>query len=142
MKFYCFICTSFFFLLPAFVLLIDESGFLTWTTCSLYLFMHIFYKKYVYVFHQFDHINHKINFTIKNEWNYNNENKKINRTRGKKFKWWEDLIKKKIKWWKDLIRKKNQMVGGHHKKKNHNGGRKKKMVGEPLKKKLKDERMF
>ena len=65
MRFYCFLCTSFFFLLPAIVLIIDESGVLTWFTCILYLYMHINYKQYVYVFHKLDKINHRFNFIIK-----------------------------------------------------------------------------
>ena len=69
MRFYCFVCTSFFFLLPAIMLLFDETGLLTWITCILYLFLHIFYKKYVYFFHRFDKIKHWSNFCIKSDEN-------------------------------------------------------------------------
>lgn len=65
MRLYCFLCTSFFFLLPAIVLLLDDTGILTWYTCILYLYMHVNYKQYVYVFHKLDKINHTYNFLIK-----------------------------------------------------------------------------
>ncbi len=58
MKLYCFLSTSFFFLLPAISLSFDPKGHLCWIICSSYLYLHLFHKKYVYYFHTFDKINH------------------------------------------------------------------------------------
>ncbi len=67
MRLYCFLCTSFFFLLPAMMLILDDSGLFTWYTCILYLYMHINHKKYVYIFHRLDGIQNRYNILIKSD---------------------------------------------------------------------------
>lgn len=66
MKLFCFLATFLFFMIPAISLLIDKEGRLCWILCFLYFFLHIVFKKYVYIFHKLDNIEHRFNVFIKN----------------------------------------------------------------------------
>jgi hypothetical protein len=65
MKLFRLVATILLFLLPAMSLSIDPTGKLCWFICLFYLFLHVFFIKYVKLTHQLDAIQSPINITIK-----------------------------------------------------------------------------
>jgi hypothetical protein len=61
MKLFRLVATILLFLLPAMSLSIDPTGKL----CLFYLFLHVFFIKYVKLTHQLDAIQSPINITVK-----------------------------------------------------------------------------
>lgn len=64
MKLYRFLVTIFLFLLPAISLFFDKKGYLCWLICFTFLFLHLFFIRYVKMTHSLDNIDHDMNINI------------------------------------------------------------------------------
>jgi hypothetical protein len=65
MKLFRFLATALLFLLLAITLKFDKSGKLCWIVCGFYLYLHLFFIKYVKMTHYLDNISSRLNIQVK-----------------------------------------------------------------------------
>lgn len=65
MKLFRFLATALLFLLPAISLKFDKSGKLCRIICGFYLYLHLFFIKYVKMTHHLDSIPSPLNIKVK-----------------------------------------------------------------------------